>query len=72
MALGFKEKRKQKTYTVVGRLVVIRVLMTMRETQDFFFKHHYLVAFSANQNKDHNACFNGVCLSNAPKWNKLH
>lgn len=38
----------------------------------FFLKHHYLVALSANQNKDYNACFNGVCLRNAPKWNKLH
>lgn len=36
------------------------------------FKHHFLVALSANQNKDYNACFNGVCLSNAPKWDKLH
>lgn len=51
---------------------MITVLMTMGEIRDFFFKHHYLVALSANQNKDYNACFNGVCLSNAPKWNKLH
>lgn len=69
MAVGFKEKKKD---TVVGRLVVITVLMTMREIQDFFFKHHYLVALTANLNKDYNACFNGVCLSKAPKWNKLH
>lgn len=53
-------------------LVVITVLMTMREIGDYSFKHHYLVALSANQNKDYNACFNGVCLSNGPKWNKLH
>lgn len=33
MAVGFKEKKKD---TVVGRLVVITVLMTMREIQDFF------------------------------------